>query len=123
MEAILRLKMAEDGCRWSKISPKYGSLVKREGFWGFRRALQVPGGVRRAQDGPSGGFLGPLEGLLEAILRLKLAHDRSSWPKIAPKHESFVKYEGFWGFRRALQAPRRRPEGPRQALWGPPGAS
>ena len=63
--------------------------------------MQAPGGVRRAQDKPSGGFLGLLEGLLEAILWLKMAQDGSRWLKIAPKHENLVKYEGFWGFERA----------------------
>ena len=67
--------------------------------------------------------MGLLEGLLEAILWLKMAQDGSRWLKITPKHENLVKYKGFWGFRRALPASKRRPEGPRQALWGLLGAS
>ena len=55
--------------------------------------------------------------------RRKMTWDRSSSRKIAPKHENLVNYMGFWGFRRALHAPRRRPGGPRQALWGSLGAS
>ena len=41
----------------------------------------------------------------------------------ALKHESFVKHTGFGSFRRALQVPRKLPEGPRQALSGPLGVS
>ena len=58
--------------------------------------------------------------------RGKIAYDRSSRPKIAPKHESLIKYEGFWGSERALQVPGRfrgaqdRPFG---GLLGPRGAS
>ena len=49
-----------------------------------------------------GGPLGPHGGILGAILRLKLAQDRRRWPKIAPKHESLVKYEGPRGARVSL---------------------
>ena len=73
--------VAQDEGRWPKIAqaglrqiaPKHESYIKYNRFCGFRSALQVPGGFRRAQDRPFGGFLGPLEGLLEAILRLKMA--------------------------------------------------
>ena len=117
------------------MGPDHGNLVKSWGprgtLTGWRRSgwamalgpCKPPGSFRRAQDQPFGGPLGLLEGLLAAVLGLKMAQDRSSWPKIVPKHENFIKSEGFRGFRRALQAPRKRPEGPRQALWGLPGAS
>ena len=60
---------------------------------------------------------------MEAILRLKMAEDGRRWSKISPIYDSLVKREGFWGFRREIQAPRRLPRGPREALWGLLGAS
>ena len=60
----------------------------------------------RRPEGPRqafGGVLGPLGGPLEAILRLKMAYDRSSWPKTAPKHENLIKHEGCWGLKSATR--------------------
>ena len=60
------------------VDPALGTqnFGKYDGFWGLKRALQAPRGARRAQERPSGGLWGPLGGLLEASLRLKMAKYR-----------------------------------------------
>ena len=97
------------------------------GVLGLREGLAGP---QEASGGPKTSPLGASWGFVRASWKpscglrwLKIVEDGLRWLKIAPKHENLVKYEGFWGFRRALQAPRMRPEGPRQALWGLLGAT
>ena len=108
-------------------SPEARNLRKIPGILKLQEGLARP---QEASGGPKTGSLGVSWGFLRASWKpscglrwLKIVGDGLRWLKIAPKPEDLVKYEGFWGFERALQAPRRLPEGPRQALWGLLGAS
>ena len=87
-----------------------------------KRLTRLWGGYRTYNHGCRGYNLGynpvisakPLSGgLLEAILRLKMAQDRRRWLKIAPKHETLVKYEVFWGYDTVISANSPPSRGPR----------
>ena len=81
LEAILWLKMAQDGLRWLKIAPKHENLVKHEGFGALHMANKV---CKNRLKSHIVGARGTRRG--------KMTYDRSSWPKIAPKHENLAKY-------------------------------